>query len=271
MDVVLHSLARDREQGSVGGLVRKRGHVSDDGTHVIAISGGKDSSAMALALKDREPREYVYLCTPTGNELPELSEHWARLEVLLGSPIQRVSNRDLDFWINEHNALPNFRMRWCTRLLKIEPCAAFLKSLPQPVTLYVGLRADEPTREGVIYGGLVTERYPLREWGWAVADVVGYLKHRDITVPARTDCAWCYHQRIEDWWRLWRDHPAEFQRGIDTEARIGHTFRSPGRDTWPSDLAGLRAEFERGRTPKSVKTQLPMFDDQEAPCRVCSL
>lgn len=139
------------------------------------------------------------------------------------------------------------------------------------MTLYVGLRADEPERTGVIYGGLVTERYPLREWGWNVDDVRAYLRSRAVTVPERTDCAWCFYQRLSDWWRLWQEHPAEYQRGVDVEARTGHTFRSPGRDAWPAGLAELRAEFERGKVPRDVKFQLPLFDDEPAPCRVCTM
>lgn len=35
--------------------------------HVVALSGGKDSTAMALRLAEVEPREYTYVCTPTGS------------------------------------------------------------------------------------------------------------------------------------------------------------------------------------------------------------
>jgi tRNA(Ile)-lysidine synthase TilS/MesJ len=37
--------------------------------HIVALSGGKDSVAMALRLVEVEPRDYLYVCTPTGNEL----------------------------------------------------------------------------------------------------------------------------------------------------------------------------------------------------------
>ena len=64
-------------------------------THVVALSGGKDSTAMALRLAEVEPREYVYICTPTGRELPEMEAHWSRLETLLGAPLLRVTNGSL--------------------------------------------------------------------------------------------------------------------------------------------------------------------------------
>lgn len=243
------------------------------GTHVVALSGGKDSTALALALKEREPRDYVYLCTPTGNETADVVEHWDSLERLLGAQIHRVSNHDLEFWIREQNALPNHRMRWCTRILKIEPCRAFLAKLPAPVTLYVGLRADEPDRVGVIYGGIVVERYPMREWGWTLADVVAFLKTRGIKIPSRTDCAWCFFQRLGDWYRLWQSNLALYLEAEAMEELTGHTFRSAGRDTWPAALKDLRAEFERGKVPKGVSFQLRLIDEDDDPvaCRVCSL
>lgn len=238
---------------------------------VVALSGGKDSTAMALRLAEVEQRDYVYFCTPTGDELPEMVEHWRNLECLLGRPIVRVSHRlDLAGLIGEMGALPNHRMRWCTRMLKIEPCQVFLSKLENP-TIYVGLRADEPDRKGAIYTG-AQERYPFREWGWGIDEVMGYLRRRGIKVPRRTDCARCYHQRLGEWFNLWRDHPNSYASAEAQEEDVGHTFRSPGRDTWPVKLRVLRGEFERGKVPKGADVQPGLFDDDEAGvCRACSL
>ena len=112
--------------------------------HVIGLSGGKDSTALALRLMEVEPREYELICNATGNELPEMVEHWAKLERMLGLPIKRVGHTtDLYGLIDEMQMLPNFRARWCTRILKIEPTIKYFESLPEGPTLYVGLRADE--------------------------------------------------------------------------------------------------------------------------------
>ncbi len=54
--------------------------------HIVALSGGKDSTAMALRLAEIEPRDYAYVITPTGNELPEMIAHWRKLMDLLGKP-----------------------------------------------------------------------------------------------------------------------------------------------------------------------------------------
>lgn len=243
--------------------------------HIVALSGGKDSVCTAVRLAEVEPRDYLYLCTPTANEPPAMAEHWNRLEKLLGKSIVRLANGSLESWMEHWNALPSARMRWCTRELKIEPCIAFLKA-HQPATLYVGLRADEPEDvRGGIYGPYATYRYPLREWGWELRDVLGYLRGRGIAIPERTDCEWCFDQRIWQWYRLWRDRPESYARAEAWEARTGHTFRSPSRDTWPAPLAEMRAEFARGRKIRGADFQLKLAldddDGRDRKCRVCSL
>lgn len=237
--------------------------MSNDTAHVVGLSGGKDSTALALWLADNEPRDYTFICNETGNELPEMVEHWARLEHLLGKPLQRVTHStDLLGLIEEQQMLPNFRARWCTRILKIEPTIRFMESLPDGSTLYVGLRADEEARRG-LYGEDMKVRFPLREIGWGIADVLAYLDKRGVRIPERTDCALCYHQRIGEWHALWRDHPDMWAKGVEVERRYGHTFRSPGRDTWPVALADLGEAFASGRQIRATARTVE--------CRACSL
>ena len=243
--------------------------------HLVALSGGKDSTALALRLKELHPHTpYVYFCTPTGDELPEMLDHWDRLEELLGQKIVRYRHKkSLNELIEAHNALPSFRMRWCTRQLKIEVAKCLYLKHPGSV-VYVGLRADEESRRGGIYGDLVEQRYPLREWGWGIDDVMGYLSDRGVVIPPRTDCARCYSQRLGEWWNLWHHHPAIWRDAEAQETHIGHTFRSEARDTWPASLSGLRQRFEAGDIPRGVdpdgyyRLKKTAGRDQ---CRACSL
>lgn len=263
--------------------------------HVIGLSGGKDSTVLAFMLKEREPdTDWEYICTPTGDELPDMEYHWMNLEKHLGKPLIRITNPkapSLDGLIQIMGAMPNFRQRWCTRILKIEPTIAWCVE-NSPILMHVGLRADEDEREG-IYGDLVKSRFPFKELGWVLEDVLAYaanLKARfGIEIPERTDCAKCYHQRLSEWWNLWVLHRSRFATASVQEVVVGHSLRSPGRDTWPVYLMDLGKEFqrlwdlgmrtffdannarrvERGLFPLKPKSANGMKNGQI--CRVCSL
>lgn len=238
--------------------------------HVVGLSGGKDSTAMALRLAEIEPRDYSYICTPTGNEPAEMQAHWEHLECLLGKPLIRLTAGTLEQMIDQQNCLPSHRMRWCTRALKIEPTIAYLRA-NAPALMYVGLRADEETRQG-IYGDEVQSDFPFRRWGWTEHDVLDYLHRRNVSIPYRTDCEWCYDQTLREWRKLWRDNRPSFMRAVEWERRIGNTFRSPSRDTQPAQLVQLGAKFETGYIPRGDTDQMSMFEAPEfRKCRVCSL
>ena len=236
--------------------------------NVLAFSGGWDSTACAIRLWNLG-EQFTMLFTATGDELPELLEHVERVRLITGAPLVTPPNRSLDDWIATFNALPNWRQRWCTRLIKIVPCIEWLKQHPGS-TLMVGLRADEEDRIG-LYGDYATYRYPLREWGWNREQVVSFCKSSGVVPPLRTDCALCYGQRIGEWYDLWKKHPERYAKGEAKEEETGHTFRSAQRDTWPASLKDLRKEFEGGRVPKSVRLTV-LDDDQESnTCRVCRM
>ncbi len=93
---------------------------SKDARHVMGISGGKDSAALAVHLKENysdlhEKMEYFF--TDTGAELEEVYNLLDKLEESLGKPIVRLnSNKDFKHWLTMHdNLLPSPQQRWCTR------------------------------------------------------------------------------------------------------------------------------------------------------------
>lgn len=243
--------------------------------HLVALSGGHDSTILSLLLKEREPRPYNYLCTPTGDELPEMFEHWANLGQLLGKRIIPVMAGTLKSVIREQGMLPNFRARFCTRILKIEPYRQFLikQAAIGPVVSYVGLRADEEGRAGGAYGDIdgVTMRFPLREWGMGENEVQAELALREVKCPDRTDCARCYHQRIGEWYELWLNRRDIFFDAISDEREMGATYRTPGRDSWPAGLADMHLAFESGRVPTISLNRLARERMQAGGCRVCSI
>lgn len=258
--------------------------------HIICLSGGKDSTAMALRLKELNPgKPYIYVCTPTGDELPEMDEHWNKLQIILGQPLIRLHHPDYKTiyeLIEDFQMLPNFRSRWCTRIMKIEAIEHFY-NLIKPAVVYVGLRADEQTRQGnKLLDPHIEQRFPMQEWGWTIYDVLAYLEFNKIEIPRRTDCAMCFYQRLDEWYSLWEQYPEKYKEIEDLEFYVGHSLMAPGKHKiWPSWLFELRCEFEKGRMPRAVKkakneqSELTLFQQDYEPfnygnnkkCRVCSL
>jgi 3'-phosphoadenosine 5'-phosphosulfate sulfotransferase (PAPS reductase)/FAD synthetase len=244
--------------------------------HIVGLSGGKDSTCLALALNEREPRPYNYMYTPTGDELPEMEAHMMRLEGLLG-PILRITNGTLKSISEDNNMLPSFHARFCTRILKLKPAGDFYRGA-SPMVAYIGLRADEDEREGMKPGrdagtlnaSDIVQDYPFQRWGWDEDDVWSFLDDRGITIPQRTDCARCPYQKLGEWYNLWNDYPMIYADAEAEEKAFGATFRSPTgkHGPWPHDLKSLRLEFEKGRVPER---SLRMMEKRRGMCRACSL
>src|ERR1044071_7416083 len=110
--------------------------------HVLSMSGGKDSTALALYMRDRVP-EMEYVFCDTGKELKETYEYLQLVEVKLCKKIVRLNaHLGFDHWLDVYGGyLPSPGMRWCTKMLKLKPFEEYVGE--QPVISYVGLRADE--------------------------------------------------------------------------------------------------------------------------------
>ena len=122
--------------------------------HVLGLSGGRDSAALAVYMREHHPElDIDYFFTDTGKELPEVYEFLVKLEGFLGKPIRRLNpDRDFDFWLKQfNNFLPSPQTRWCTRQLKLRPFEQWVRPMLEDGTTvysYVAIRTDEEYREG---------------------------------------------------------------------------------------------------------------------------
>lgn len=229
---------------------------------IVACSGGKDSTALALLLHEQGV-DFDIFWTPTGNEPPDVVPYLERLVQHVGARIISPPAPTLFETIERNRMIPNFWSRFCTRQIKIEPCVKFFRALSADHILHVGLRYDEPERVG-IYDDVINRRFLLRELEMDVEDVIGYNADRGFVPPKRTDCMLCPFQGLSDWKWLYERHPEEYRRGIQIENEYGHTFRSPSRDTWPAPLNELSYAFYRGRP-------IPKKRIDRTVCRACTI
>lgn len=155
--------------------------------HVLGISGGKDSAALAIYLHDKYPTlDIEYYTCDTGKELEETYALIERLEGYLGKKITLLkaaskSTQDpFDHFYNIYGGyLPSSNSRWCTKKLKLEPFEAFVGN--DPVISYVGIRGDEE-REGYISRKPnIQSIFPFRKNIWSEDVVFKMLKNENIS------------------------------------------------------------------------------------------
>lgn len=195
--------------------------------HVLLLSGGKDSTALALYMRDKHPEmDFEYVFCDTHKELPEVYEYLARIEAYLGKPITRLSSgygeRGFDHYLKIYGGyLPSPKMRWCTRQLKIEPFEKHVGS--DSVRLYVGIRADENRSGYISTKENIVAVFPFKEDGIKKDDVLRILTESGVGIPkyyewrSRSGCFFCFFQQRAEWVRLKERHPEFFERAKQYE------------------------------------------------------
>ncbi len=198
--------------------------------HVLGLSGGRDSAALAVYMRQNHPELDVdYFFTDTGKELDEVYEFLGRLEGFLGKQILRLNpDRDFDFWLKQYNNfLPSAQTRWCTRQLKLRPFELWIRPMLDEGThvySYVAIRADEEYREGYTskHENLKV-KLPFKEAGIEKAGVIEILEGSGLGLPkyydwrSRSGCTFCFFQQKIEWVRLRERHPERYQDAMDYE------------------------------------------------------
>lgn len=234
--------------------------------HVLGLSGGKDSAALAVYMRQHHPAiDIEYFFTDTGKELPEVYEFLGRLEGFLGKSILRLNpDRDFDFWLKQYNNfLPSPQTRWCTRQLKLRPFEHWLRPILEDgfkVYSYVAIRADEEYREG--YNSKnenLKVLLPFKEAGIDKPAVTDILEASGLGLPkyydwrSRSGCTFCFYQQKIEWVRLKEQHPEAFDEAREYEkdaVENGSPFTwSQGESldelTRPERIAQIKEDYEK--------------------------
>jgi 3'-phosphoadenosine 5'-phosphosulfate sulfotransferase (PAPS reductase)/FAD synthetase len=283
---------------------------SDKVRHILSISGGKDSSALAIYMRDRDtwrerlgkriaqPADKIdmeYVFCDTKEELRETYEYLDILEAFLGKRIVRLSDdRGFQHWLQVYgNYLPSPNMRWCTRMLKLKPFEEYVGD--DLVYSYVGIRADE-NRDGYISKKPnIIPVFPFKEDGITRDDVMRILNESGASLPkyyewrTRSGCYFCFFQRKAEWVGLMEHHPDLFEKAKEYEKQNKTTGE---RYTWsqgesledlskPERVAEIKANHERlikiERQSRPNRPLVEVFSDvlddeeDEAGCTICHL
>ncbi|MAD96781.1 MAG: phosphoadenosine phosphosulfate reductase [Flavobacteriaceae bacterium] len=154
--------------------------------HVLGISGGKDSAALAIYVKTKYPSiDLEFYSCDTGKELEETYQLIRNLEVYLGVKInllqgaEKSSEDPFDHFLKMYGGfLPSSNARWCTKQLKLAPFEKYVGD--DPVVSYVGIRGDEE-REGYISTKKnIQSVFPFRKNIWSKDVVKRMLSNQNI-------------------------------------------------------------------------------------------
>ncbi|WP_134356080.1 phosphoadenosine phosphosulfate reductase family protein [Flavobacterium psychrophilum] len=157
--------------------------------HVLGISGGKDSAALAIYMSRKHPDVNVeYYTCDTGKELNETYDLINKLNSVLGKNIRLYKSIDelnspeknpFDHFLAMYGGyLPSATARWCTGKMKLEPFENEIGTTP--TISYVGIRGDE-NREGYISKKEnIQSIFPFRKNIWSEDVIKKFLTNSNI-------------------------------------------------------------------------------------------
>lgn len=190
--------------------------------HIMGLSGGKDSTALALYLKDKV-QDIEYFFCDTHKELPETYAYLIKLEIFLGKKIVFLEDkRGFDHWLDVYGGfLPSAQARWCTKQLKIIPLEKFVGEVD--AISYIALRADEDRVGYISTKPNIKPVFPFMNDGLVKKDIFRIIEESGIGMPdyyswrSRSGCYFCFFQRKVEWVRLSDTHPDLFQKAVKYE------------------------------------------------------
>jgi hypothetical protein len=259
--------------------------------HILGLSGGKDSTALAILMHKKFPQMEYFFCD-THKELPETYEYLDRIKARLGITITYLSaERGFDHWLDVYGGyLPSPKVRWCTRKLKIAPLEQFIGN--DEAISYVGIRADEKRDGYISTKPNIKAVYPFKEAGLVHADIIRLLEESGIGLPSyyrwrtRSGCFFCFFQRKYEWIKLAEEHPDFFAEAVkyEQEHSDGRKFTWVQGETLTELLARkdkILAEHEKSLVrQQQLKPNKPLVqalsevldnEDDSLPCLICHL
>ncbi len=185
--------------------------------HILSLSGGKDSAALAVYLRDRVLNmEYIF--HDTGKELPDTYEYLERLEGYLGNRIVKTTfGTTFDDLLRRYGGMiPSNHRRWCTKMMKLKPFEDYIGD--DFCINYVGIRADEDRVGYISHKPNIRAVFPFRKDGIPYEGVQRILEDSGLGMPpytewgrTRSGCFFCFYQQKIEWVRLKQHCPELFE------------------------------------------------------------
>ena len=231
--------------------------------HILGLSGGKDSAALAVHMNNRYPDLNIeYFFTDTSYELKETYDFLNKLKTRLDKPIHYIHPRNsFDYYLKKYNNfLPSQTARWCTIEMKLKSMEGWLKpalDAGQEIITYVGIRYDERGRVGYKpTNDLIKAKFPFIEDCIDKDGVIEILESSGLGLPdyykwrSRSGCTFCFFQKRSEWIGLKENHPKAWEHAKSLEKQATD---SASAFTWIKDMP--LTELEKPEVIAKVKEQ----------------
>ena len=251
-------------------------------THIAMLSGGQDSSCMAVKiLEEGLPLDYILFCD-TGKEFKVMYEYIDKLDAYIkirfGMSITRIGKPEKfdEFCFGEFTkgeregqtrGLPlTLGMQYCTRELKVVPVEKWAKeNIKGEYVTYIGYTYSELKRADVKDE---RQRFPLIDYKMKESDVTEFLQERNIWNPlykhfTRTGCFLCPKQKKEAFFKVWKHFSEEWQEMKEYESKCKDMNAYNQTFNIDKTLIELEKEFEY------IDKQGSLFDFEYDPMLSC--
>ncbi len=217
--------------------------------HILSLSGGKDSTALAFFMRESMPEIFEKLelvFSDTECDLPETYDYLNKIEIFLGKKITRIRPiYNFEQLFNIYGILPSAMKRWCTVEMKTKTFRQFIQNKIKSgnkIFVYIGIRADESSRVNNSQDNeIIKQVYPFVEYNIIKKDVCNILDNNGIGFPeyykwrSRSGCYFCFFQKKIEWLNLKEYHPNLFKKALEFEEQ-GNVQRGK-KFSWCQDIS----------------------------------
>ena len=203
------------------------------GRHVVAsVSGGKDSAAMALYLRELGV-PFTAVFADTGWEHPETYRYlWDEIAPRFGLTVVRGPRLMAE--LVQHKGCSSRARRFCTQLLKVYPLRDYIQSLDDDVVNAIGIRAAnrKPARSSP--SGNTMRSLSCDTWrpliAWSTADVIALHRRHGLPLnplyamgAERVGCWPCIYARKAEIRLIADTDPARIAeiRALESNVQVG--------------------------------------------------
>jgi 3'-phosphoadenosine 5'-phosphosulfate sulfotransferase (PAPS reductase)/FAD synthetase len=242
--------------------------------HVAAFSGGKDSTALLLWLRE-QGLDYTAVFCDTGWEHPLTYAYIDEINhSLLGGRLVTLhpdiwtprgiseKYRDMRDLVARKGRVPSVMARFCTQYLKTNPMRAWIEAQDDEIVLYQGIRAEESPSRAQMEPACWSDYYDCRVerplFRWRAQQVFELITGHGIEAnplyrlgAGRVGCFPCVLTRHAELRRMSKMLPEVWDRIAELEALSGRSYFPPEfiPAQFCSNVAEIEVEVEPGEAP----------------------